>query len=420
MKKKYIFIGLAVVIVLVVAVQLFSNKEDTTEVELATVGEIDLIETVSGTGKIQPEIEIKITPEVSGEIINLPVKEGQVVNKGDLLVVINPNLYESNLDRMVAMLSTSKAGLEQAEAQLKETKATYARNKTLFEKGVISGSEWDQVVRSYEVAKANKNSAFYNVESSRAAVEEAKVNLLKTTIYAPSAGTISRVDVELGERVLGTQQMAGTELLRVANLNSMEVEVNINENDIVKVKVGDETKINVDAFLKKEFKGVVTSISNSASNQTLSADQVTTFKVKIKILRESYEDLLDGKLEDYSPFRPGMTAAVDIITQVKNNVIAAPISAVVMRSPTDTLGTAAENAAVQTTKALKEAVFVNADGVAKLRFVKTGIQDDKNIEIVQGLKKGDVIITGPYSTVSKTLKNNDKIKKEEKKESKKE
>ncbi|WP_060872661.1 efflux RND transporter periplasmic adaptor subunit [Myroides odoratus] len=416
MKKKYIFIVLALVVGLFVGIQFFTTKDVSTVVELAAVDEINLVETVSGTGKIQPEIEIKITPEVSGEIINLPVKEGQVVNKGDLLVVINPNLYESNLDRMVAMLSTSKAGLEQAEAQLKETKASFARNKTLFEKGVISGSEWDQVVRSYEVAKANKNSAFYNVESSRAAVEEAKVNLLKTTIYAPSAGTISRVDVELGERVLGTQQMAGTELLRVANLNSMEVEVNINENDIVKVKVGDETKINVDAFLKKEFKGIVTSISNSASNQTLSADQVTTFKVKIKILRESYEDLLDGKLEDYSPFRPGMTAAVDIITHVKNKVLAVPISAVVMRSPADTLSNQEATKAVQVNDALKEAVFVEVNGIAQLRFVKTGIQDDKNIEIVQGLKQGDVIITGPYSTVSKTLKHNDKIKKEEKKE----
>ena len=415
MKKKYILLGLVLVLGIVVLLQVFTGKDEATVVELAAVDEINLVETVSGTGKIQPEIEIKITPEVSGEIINLPIKEGQVVNKGDLLVVINPNLYESNLDRMVAMLSTSKAGLEQAEAQLKETKASYARNKTLYDKGVISGSEWDQVVRSYEVAKANKNSAFYNVESSKAAVEEAKVNLLKTTIYAPSAGTISRVDVELGERVLGTQQMAGTELLRVANLNSMEVEVNINENDIVKVKVGDETKIDVDAFLKKEFKGIVTSISNSASNQTLSADQVTTFKVKIKILRESYEDLLDGKLEDYSPFRPGMTAAVDIVTHVKNKVVAVPISAVVMRSPSDTLAEK-DTKTVQTSDALKEAVFVEANGVAQLRFVKTGIQDDKNIEIVQGLKKGDVIITGPYSIVSKSLKHNDKVKKEETKE----
>jgi len=195
----------------------------------------------------------------------------------------------------------------------------------------------------------------------------------------------------------------------------MEVEVNINENDIVKVKEGDETKIDVDAYLKKEFKGIVTSISNSSSNQTLSADQVTTFKVKIKILRESYEDLLDGKLQDYSPFRPGMTAAVDIITKQKNNVVAIPISAVVMRSPSDTL-TTKSTATGEEKVTMKEAVFVENQGIAKLRFVKTGIQDDKNIQIIEGLKKGDVIITGPYSVVSKTLKHNDKIKKEEVKE----
>ncbi len=413
MKKKYIYLIILVVIAAVILFNTVGKKEQSTFVELATIEDADLIETVSGTGKIQPEIEIKITPEVSGEIINLPVKEGQVVEKGDLLVVINPNLYETNLDRMVAMVATSKAGLEQAEAQLKESKASYNRNKTLFDKGVISGSEWDQVIRAYEVAKANHNSAYYNVVSAKAAVEEARVNLLRTTIYAPSRGTISRIDVELGERVLGTQQMAGTELLRVANLNSMEVEVNINENDIVKVKIGDETKINVDAYLKKEFRGVVTSISNSASNANLSADQVTTFKVKIKILKESYQELLKGQPEDYSPFRPGMTAAVDIITNVKNNVLAVPISAVVMKTAADTIVDKIANDIVYDKEVMREAVFVDNNGVAKLRFVKTGIQDDKNIQILEGLKKGDVVITGPYSTVSKTLKNNDKIQKEE-------
>lgn len=411
MKKKYIYIIIVVAVVILILFNVLGKKEQSTFVEVTTIEDTNLIETVSATGKIQPEIEIKITPEVSGEIINLPVKEGQVVEKGDLLVVINPNLYETNLDRMVAMVSTSKAGLQQAEAQLKESKASYSRNKTLFDKGVISGSEWDQVTRAYEVAKANHNSAYYNVESARAAVEEARVNLLRTTIYAPSRGTISRINVELGERVLGTQQMAGTEILRVANLNSMEVEVNINENDIVKVKIGDETKIHVDAFLKKEFKGIVTSISNSASNANLTADQVTTFKVKIKILKESYQDFLEGQPEDYSPFRPGMTATVDIITNVKNNVLAVPISAVVMKNANDTINNSTSD--VYEKSLMKEAVFIDDDGIAKLRFVKTGIQDDKNIEILEGLKKGDIVITGPYSTVSKTLKNNDKIQKEE-------
>lgn len=413
MKKKYIYILIAVAVVILILFNILGKKEQSTFVEVATIEDTNLIETVSATGKIQPEIEVKITPEVSGEIINLPVKEGQVVEKGDLLVVINPNLYETNLDRMVAMVATSKAGLQQAEAQLKESKASYNRNKTLFDKGVISGSEWDQVTRAYEVAKANHNSAYYNVESAKAAVEEARVNLLRTTIYAPSKGTISRINVELGERVLGTQQMAGTEILRVANLNSMEVEVNINENDIVKVKIGDETKIHVDAFLKKEFKGVVTSISNSASNANLTADQVTTFKVKIKILKESYQDLLEGQSEDYSPFRPGMTAAVDIITNVKNNVLAVPISAVVMKATTDTIVDKTTSDALYDKDLMKEAVFVDDNGIAKLRFVKTGIQDDKNIQILEGLKKGDIVIIGPYSTVSKTLKNNDKIQKEE-------
>ncbi len=415
MKKKYIYILIAVAVVILILFNILGKKEQSTFVEVATIEDTNLIETVSATGKIQPEIEVKITPEVSGEIINLPVKEGQVVEKGDLLVVINPNLYETNLDRMVAMVATSKAGLQQAEAQLKESKASYNRNKTLFDKGVISGSEWDQVTRAYEVAKANHNSAYYNVESAKAAVEEARVNLLRTTIYAPSKGTISRINVELGERVLGTQQMAGTEILRVANLNSMEVEVNINENDIVKVKIGDETKIHVDAFLKKEFKGVVTSISNSASNANLTADQVTTFKVKIKILKESYQDLLEGQSEDYSPFRPGMTAAVDIITNVKNNVLAVPISAVVMKATTDTIVDKTTSDALYDKDLMKEAVFVDDNGIAKLRFVKTGIQDDKNIQILEGLKKGDIVIIGPYSTVSKTLKNNDKIQKEESK-----
>ncbi len=417
MKKKYIVgLILLVIVAVLLSVFVFGKKEEAIDVEVVTLEKSNIIETVSGTGKIQPEIEIKISSEVSGEIINLPVKEGQVVKRGDLLVEINPDLYNSAVDRMVAMLATSKAGLEQAVAQLKEAKSNYDRNARLFEKGVISRSEWDKVVRAYEVAKATQNSAFYNVESSKAALAESKSNLLRTTIYSPAYGTISRIDVELGERVLGTQQMAGTEILRVANLNSMEVEVDINENDIVKVKLGDETRINVDAYLKKEFRGVVTSISNSASNATLSSDQVTTFKVKIKILRESYEDLLDKNVENYSPFRPGMTAAVDIITNVKNDILAIPISAVVMRSPTDTIVSQEEGKKALIKELMREAVFVNDNGVAKLKFVKTGIQDDANIQIIEGINADDVIITGPYSTVSRTLQNGDNVNVESKKE----
>ncbi|MEC4112857.1 efflux RND transporter periplasmic adaptor subunit [Myroides pelagicus] len=412
MKKKYVIGGSVLILLIVIGLStgVFSKRKEGVVVEVKVLGRDDIIEKVSGTGKVQPEIEVKLTSEVSGEIINLPIKEGQVVNKGDLLVEINPDLYESIVDRNQAVLETSMAGLSQAQAQLKEAQANYERNKTLYSKGVISGSEWDKVVSNYEVTKATNKSAYYNVESAKAALTEAKRNLLRTTIYSPTYGTISKVNVELGERVLGTQQMAGTEILRVANLSKMEVEVDINENDIVKINEGDETIINVDAYLKKEFKGIVTSISNSASNQTLSADQVTTFKVKIKILEESYKDLIEEGVENDSPFRPGMTAAVEIITNVRKGVLAVPISAVVMRSLTDTIQNKdVENKAYDKDK-MKEAVFVSKDGVAHLKFIKTGIQDDTNIEVVGGLEAGEEVITGPYSVVNKQLQHKEKIK----------
>lgn len=392
------------------------NKEEGKEVEVAKTDAITIVETVSATGKIQPEVEVKISSEVSGEIIDLPIKEGQTVKKGDLLVKINPDIYVSGVNRTVASLSTTKAGLSQADAQLKEAKSNYDRNKKLFDKGVISKSEWDKVVSAYEVAQASKQSAYYNMKSASATVTEAKDNLGRTTIYAPADGTISKLDVELGERVLGTQQMAGTELLRVANLNNMEVEVDVNENDIVKISIGDEAKIEVDAYLKKEFKGVVTSISNS-STATTTADQVTNFKVKVRILKESYQDLTQGKPANFSPFRPGMTATVDIITTRKENVLAVPISAVVMKTDTtsakkdivEELEKEQEEKIKGSTDKKYECVFVKVEDKAKLKVIKTGIQDDTNIEVVEGLKKGDVIIVGPYTTVTKDLNPNDKV-----------
>jgi len=402
------------------------NNDESKEVEVAKVDQMNIVETVSATGKIQPEIEVKISSEVSGEIIQLPIKEGQQVKKGDLLVKINPDIYVSGVNRTAASLSTTKAGYSQAEAQVKEAKANYDRNKPLFEKGVISKSEWDRIVSAYEVAEANKQSAYFNVQSATATLTEARDNLGRTTIYAPADGTISLLSVELGERVLGTQQMAGTEILRVANLNNMEVEVDVNENDIVKVTVGDSAKIEVDAYLKKEFKGVVTSISNSASS-ALTADQVTNFKVKVRILKESYEDLLKGKAPNYSPFRPGMTATVDIITTKKQNIIGVPISAVVVKE--DTTSTKKDivaelekeekqNKGTYNPDQKFECVFVKVGDKAKLRVVKTGIQDDTNIEIMEGLKKGEEIITGPYLMVSKDLNTNDKVKVQSKKDDK--
>ncbi|MFM9825698.1 efflux RND transporter periplasmic adaptor subunit [Flavobacterium sp.] len=431
MSKKTIYLLIGAVILSIIVLVVLSKKGiigNATKgkfIEITQVKTTTVVETVSATGKIQPEIEVKISSEVSGEIIMLNVKEGQVVKKGDLLVKINPDLYTSGYNRSLSNLSGSKAGLSQAKASFNEAQANYDRSKTLFEKGIISKSDWDKAVASFAVANANKQTAYYTVQSASATVNEAKDNLGRTTIYSPADGTISMLNVELGERVLGTQQMTGTEILRVANLNNMEVEVDVNENDIVKIKVGDLAKVEVDAYLKKQFKGIVTSISNSASAE-LTADQVTNFKVKVRILKESYLDLLEGKPDTYSPFRPGMTATVDIITKTKSNVLAVPISSVVIKSDTTAVKETnidelykeeEQNKAPKNDKKI-ECVFVKVGEKAKIRIIKTGIQDDTNIEIISGLKIGDVVITGPYTTVSKELNSGDKVSTEKMKEKK--
>jgi HlyD family secretion protein len=437
-KTKYLLLGgslvLIVALVMLKKSGTIGDKDKGTEVEIAQVEQRTIIETVSATGKIQPEIEVKISSEVSGEVIALPIKEGQNVKKGDLLIRINPKLYTSGLNRSQAGLSNTKAGLSQADATFKEAKANYDRNKKLFDKGIISKSEWDRAIATFEGSQAAKQAAYYSVESAAATVNEARDNLGRTSIYAPVSGTISKLAVELGETVLGTQQMAGTEMMRVADLTNMEVEVDVNENDIVKVAIGDDVNVEVDAYLKKEFKGTVTSISNSAS-ATLSADQVTNFKVKVRILKESYTDLLVGKPANFSPFRPGMTATVDIITTRKENVVAVPISAVVMRTDTtaarkkflaDDKNSDEEEDAAPVVKNEKryECVFVKVGDKVKLRIIITAIQDDTYIEVLSGLKKGETIVTGPYTTVTKELnpgdavfiKSKDDIAKEKKKD----
>jgi HlyD family secretion protein len=419
MSKKRIYIILGIVVAAIALLiylgktGVIGNKDKGTEVETANVNTINITETVSATGKIQPEIEVKISSEVSGEIIALPIKEGDAVKKGQLLVKINPELYTSGLERTVSNYSGTKSGLNQADANFKEAQASYNRSKILFDKGIIPRADWDKAIASFEVAKANKQSAYHNVQSAGASVKEARENLGRTTIFSPADGTISMLNVELGEKILGTQQMAGTELLRVANLNNMEVEVDVNENDIVKITVGDSANVEVDAYLKKKFKGIVTSISNSASSAT-TADQVTNFKVKVRILKSSYLDLLEGKPDTYSPFRPGMTATVDIITKRRENIIGVPISAVVIKTDTTApkkfeYKTEEENTIKAKSDVKYECVFVKNGDKAKIRVVKTGIQDDTNIEILSGLKKGDIVITGPYNTVSKDLNSGDKV-----------
>ncbi|WP_179009041.1 efflux RND transporter periplasmic adaptor subunit [Winogradskyella forsetii] len=417
-KTVKIIIGIVVLVLLLLVagskMGWFGKKGNFKAVIVKEVTIRDIVQTVSATGKIQPEVEVKISSEVSGEILELPFKEGQEVKKGDLLVRVNPDLIQSAVNRSQASYQNVRAGLEQAEANLKQAKADYDRNKTLFEKGVISKATWDQSIAAYETAIAGKNSAYYNVQSAAATVNEAKDNLNRTTIYAPMSGTISLLNVELGERVVGTQQMAGTEILRVANLKNMEVEVDVNENDIVKVAIGDSTIVEVDAYLKKEFKGVVTEIANSAEG-TLAADQVTNFKVKVRIIEESYKDLTDGKPETYSPFRPGMTATVDVITKIQKDAISVPISAIVIKTDTSSTKKPYSKTVSNEVDDLEkeeqkfECVFINDNGKAKLKVVETGIQDDTNIEIVSGLTKEDKIITGPYNMVSKNLNPGDLV-----------
>ncbi|HLT33713.1 MAG TPA: efflux RND transporter periplasmic adaptor subunit [Aquaticitalea sp.] len=425
MSRKTLIIIVSIVVLLLIVLiggkkaGLFGKQGNFKEVEIEKVSLANIVEKVSATGKIQPEVEVKISSEVSGEIIELPFKEGHQVKKGDLLVRVNPDLIQSAVSRSQASYQNVKAGLEQAEASLREAKLNYDRNKQLFEKGIISKADWDKAVSTYEIAQASKQSAYYNVQSAGATVNEALDNLNRTTIYAPMSGTISKLDVELGERVVGTQQMAGTEILRVANLNNMEVEIDVNENDIVKVRIGDSTIVEVDAYLKKEFRGVVTEIANSAG-EALTADQVTNFKVKVRILEESYADLMKDKPENYSPFRPGMTATVDILTNQRKNAVAVPISAIVIKTDTTSVNSTykksvdakpsdSSNQPKVDEDQKFECVFVVNNGEAKLRVVKTGIQDDSKIEILSGLKEGDQIITGPYNVVSKTLKSGDKV-----------
>lgn len=410
-KKTGIIISVIVVVILILVVGKkqgwFGKSGNFKEVEISKIEPITIIETVAATGKIQPETEIKISSEVSGEIIELPIIEGQQVNKGDLMVRINPDLYQSGLQRSQAALQNVRAVYNQTQASLKEAKSNYDRNKTLFEKGIISKSEWDRIVSAYEGAKASNESAYFNIQSASATVNEARNNLARTTIYAPIDGTISKLGVELGERVVGTQQMAGTEILRVANLNSMEVEVDVNENDIVKVAIGDSTNVEVDAYLRREFKGIVTSIANSAES-ALTADQVTNFKVKVRILPGSYADLLEGKPENFSPFRPGMTATVDIITNKRKQVLGVPISSIVIKTDT-TSGGSSKRATDLLNNERFECVFIKVGEEAKLKVIETGIQDSQYIEIIKGIEEGDEVITGPYNTVTKSLKSGDKI-----------
>jgi HlyD family secretion protein len=398
------------------------GKEEITKVAVEKAEKRTIIETITANGKVQPETEVKLSPEVSGEIVELNVMEGDHVDKGKLLVKIKPDIYISGRDRATAALNSAKSRLAQAEAQFIQSELSYKRNKTLWEQKAISESEYENALASYKVATAELESAKYSVKSAEASLNEAEEELIKTNIYAPITGTISMLNVELGERVLGTSMMTGTELMRIADLNRMEVKVEVNENDIVRVSMNDTAIIEVDAFLGEKFKGVVTEIANSANTAGLATDQVTNFDVKVFLLEFSYKHLFE---QGYvNPFRPGMSANVDIQTDTKSDILTVPIQAVTARS--DSALTAQsdkkeneseKNDTIENINQKKESteeenieiVFVAKDGKAVLRKVKTGIQDNTYIEVLEGIELDEEVITAPYAAISKKLKDNDPV-----------
>lgn len=383
-----------------------------------------ITEAITANGKIQPEVEIKLSSEVSGEIIELPVKEGNWVEKGQLLVRIKPDTYLSYKERAIAAVNSANARLSQSKAQMTQSELAFKRSKQLFEQKAISESDFETSKTNYEVAQSELKAANFNVESAQASLKEAEENLRKTSIFSPISGTVSKLNVELGERVLGTIQFAGTEIMRIANLNRMEARVSVNENDIVKVKVGDTALIEVDAFIDRKFKGIVTQIANTANVTGATTDQVTSFEVRAFILENSYKDLVSNKLQ--SPFRPGMSTTVDILTETRANILTVPIQAVTVR--VDSAKTAqngfqkegevkpTQNEEAQKNNKPKEIVFITRGDTARIVEVKTGIQDNQYIQISEGLTGDEEVVSAPYSAISRRLKDKAIIKKVKNKE----
>jgi len=398
--NKILKILLPIVIVLIIFAVVgkkagWFGKALTVKVAVENAEKRTIVETITANGKIQPEKEVKISPDVSGEIVELTVKEGDNVEKGQLLLRIKPDNYISQRDRSLAEISSAQARRAQAEAQFTQAELSFKRSKQLYDQQTISKSDFEQAEATYTVAKATVDAAKFAITSAEASLKDANENLTKTSIYAPMTGTVSMLLVELGERVAGTNLMAGTDLMRVADLSRMEAQVQVNENDIPRVKLGDTALIEVDAYLDQKFKGIVTEIANSAKTTGVSADQVTNFDVKILVLPESYQKLVDSG--EKNPFRPGMSATVDIRTQIKTDILAVPIQSVTTR--TDTLNYKGKEA----TKDIRTLVFLTDGKYALAKDVKTGIQDNSYIEILSGIAVNDRVVSAPYSAISKKL-----------------
>lgn len=444
MKLKHILIAVGALIVLLVigAMTGLIGGDKAEKVTVEKTATRNIIETVTASGKIKPETEVKVSSEVSGEVVELRVKEGDIVKKGQLLFRIRPDVLKSGLDRASATYSAQRASvgssaqqLKQAEANFVNQEAIYKRNVELFKKKVISLAEYDAAKAAYVTGKTNLDgarqsliAAKFNLAQTGAGVQEASANLAKATVFSPVDGVISKLSVELGDRVLGTAQFAGTELMRISNLSSMEVNVDVNENDINRVNVGDNAAIQVDAFDDKKFKGVVTEIASSSKDIAVAAttvDQVTNFVVKVRISAESYNGIKGGAKDLPSPFRPGLSATVDIESSSVNS-LSVPIMAVFVEGAKKDAGkedkkeedpAADKQKSKLNDKAIKQYVYTYTDGKVKKVEVTTGIQDDKYIQIKSGLKAGEEIVSGPYSTVQNKLKDGMKVEKEVKDQS---
>ena len=451
-KKKYWIIALIAIIILLGIAAYFKakNKPRGTEVTVETVSNRTILEKVSASGKIFPEVEVKISSDVSGEIVDLYVEEGDSVSIGQVLAKIDPDSYVSSVEAGEAALNNAKAQRamansqvessiaqkEQIVSQLENAKTIYSRNQQLFKDGVVSQMELDQSTANLKNLEANLKASLssikssqesakgadFMVKSSEANLKELKTSLRRTTITAPASGIISNLSVEKGERVVGTIQMAGTEMMRISNLNTMEVQVEVSENDIIKVALDDEVDIDVDAYLDNTFKGKVTQIANSASNinsltgNTLNTDQVTNFIVKVRMEPSSYLSL--GKR---FPFRPGMSASVEIYTNKQSDVLAVPIMSVTTREKNENQKKKTMSKDIEeelNVDDLEEVVFVVKNDTIAKTVVTTGIQDDEYIQILSGISDGEKVVTGPFSAISKTLKQGDTVYESKEKEKK--
>ena len=418
--RVYVFIALPIVIgVSIWAWSMRKNKD--IEVEVSTVGTQTITERITESGSVQPNVELPIAPEVSGEIVALYVQEGDYVRIGDKLFDIKPDNYQAALEQATASLNgarsdyaNAQAAIAQAEANVIQDSLNLSRNDKLFEQKVISQVDVENFRLKYQISQAQREAArqaakaaYYRIQSAEAVLKQAKENLNRTSIRATLNGTITKLTAELGQRVVGTGQFQGTEVLKIADLRDIEVKADINENDIVKITLGDTAEIEVDAYPGRVFKGTVREIAYSANMTAVgTTDQVTNFPVKIAILPDSYRNdssIMRGLATHQSPFRPGMSAIVNIFTETKKNVLTVPIQSVTLEKKAETDNKTDANANP------KEVVYLFNNGIAKTTYVTTGISDDQFIEIQSGLKAGDVIISGPYTVISKELENNKKV-----------